>query len=151
MRSVRLAVAAVGLAAAGYGVVLMVDTGRQNIARTLVWLVGGVVAHDAVLAPATIGLVVIATRALPPWVRGPAAVGLVVLGSLTLLAIPVLGRFGARPDNPTLLDRDYSAGWLVLGGLVLVAVVAGAAWRKRRDAQLANARLSAGEHGRPRR
>ena len=38
------------------------------------------------------------------------SVGFVVLGSVTLLAMPVLGRFGARPDNPTLLDRDYSVG-----------------------------------------
>ena len=52
-------------------------------------------------------------RGCPRSVRAPAAVALVVLGSVTLLAVPVLGRFGARPDNPTLLDRDYSAGWLV--------------------------------------
>ena len=38
--------------------------------------------------------------------------GGVVLGSLTLLAIPVLGRFGERPDNATLLDRNYTVGWL---------------------------------------
>ena len=35
---------------------------------------------------------------------------------VTLVAVPVLGRFGARADNPTLLDRDYVAGWLVLAG-----------------------------------
>jgi hypothetical protein len=51
--------------------------------------------------------------------------GLLVLGSLTIMAIPVLGRFGARPDNPTLLDRNYTAGWLVVAGLTLVAVLAG--------------------------
>ncbi|MCW2678630.1 MAG: hypothetical protein JWM62_31, partial [Frankiales bacterium] len=32
-----------------------------------------------------------------------------------------LGRFGERPDNPTLLDRPYWVGWLVL--VVLVAAV----------------------------
>ena len=42
--------------------------------------------------------------------RAPAVAGLVVLGSVTLLAIPVLGRFGARADNPTLLDRHYGVG-----------------------------------------
>ena len=47
-----------------------------------------------------------------------------VLGAVTLLAVPVLGRFGAQPDNPTLLDRAYGPGWLVLAGLtVLLAVV----------------------------
>jgi hypothetical protein len=36
-----------------------------------------------------------------------------------VVAIPVLGRFGARPDNPTLLDRPYLTGWLVVAGLTL--------------------------------
>ena len=49
--------------------------------------------------------------AAPGRLRAPAAAAFVVLGSVTLLAIPVLGRFGARPDNPTLLDRHYVAGW----------------------------------------
>jgi hypothetical protein len=99
------------------------------------------------LAPVTIALVVIATRLLPPWLRGPAAVGLVVLGSLTLVAIPVLGRFGVRADNPTLLDRDYRAGWLIVAALVLVAVAAGAFWRRRHDLQAADARDGAGDSG----
>ena len=57
--------------------------------------------------------------------RAPAdgPVDLVVLGSLTLLAIPVLGRFGARSDNPTLLDRPYGWSWLALA-VVTVALVA---------------------------
>ena len=50
---------------------------------------------------------------LPRAARAPAVVGFVVLGSVTLLAVPVLGRFGARPDNATLLDRDYVVGWVV--------------------------------------
>jgi hypothetical protein len=132
MRSARLAVGALGLAALAYGVVLMLETGRTNIGRTLVWLVGGVVAHDGVLAPVTIAVMVIASRLLPRGLRGPAAVGFVVLASLTLLAVPVLGRFGARADNPTLLDRDYTAGWLVAAAIVLVAVAAGAGWSRHR-------------------
>ncbi len=44
-----------------------------------------------------------------------------LLGPLTLLALPVLGRFGVRPDNPTLLDRHYWSGWIA----VVVVVCAG--------------------------
>ena len=147
MRAARLATGAGGLAALCYGIVLMSETGWRNIARTLPWLVGGVLAHDGLLAPVTIALVVIATRLLPPWLRGPAAIGLVVLGSLTLVAIPVLGRFGARADNPTLLDRDYWAGWLIVAAIVLVAVAAGALWRRRHDLQTADARDPVGDAG----
>jgi hypothetical protein len=142
MRFARLAIGGCGLAALAYGVVLMAETGWQNVARTLVWLVGGVLVHDGALAPATIALVVIGSRLLPRWLGGPAAIGLVVLASLTLLAIPVLGRFGARPDNPTLLDRDYRAGWLVVAGAVLASVAVAAAWRRRRGAKRALGRVS---------
>jgi hypothetical protein len=51
---------------------------------------------------------------------------------VTLLAIPELGRFGARADNPTLLDRHYWLGWSVLVTLVVVGVGAGSAVVARR-------------------
>ena len=89
----------------------------------LVWVVGGIVAHDGLLAP----LVVVsgwpaAVRAPPAW-RTPLLWALVVLGPLTLVAVPVLGRFGARADNPTLLDRPYWLGYAVVVGLVVALVV----------------------------
>ena len=62
----------------------------------------------------------------------PVAAALVVLGATTLLAVPVLGRFGARPDNPTLLDRDYPAGWLALAGVVVLTTVVASLVRSRR-------------------
>ena len=45
----------------------------------------------------------------------------------------MLGRFGARPDNPTLLDRDYLVGWLVLAGVVLLVTVVASLVRSRRQ------------------
>ncbi len=118
---IRVATFGAGLAAATYGVLLLIERGLANLVATLTWLVGGVLLHDAVLAPATIALAWVALRLvrsdrLAPWV-----VGLVLLAPLTLLAVPVLGRFGARPDNQTLLDRNYWAGW----SAVVVVVIAG--------------------------
>ena len=46
----------------------------------------------------------------------------------------VLGGFGERPDNPSLLNRYYWLGWLVLAGVVVLAVlVAGLRARARHD------------------
>ena len=45
--------------------------------------------------------------------------GLVVLGTVTLMAVPVLGGWGANADNPTILDRNYAAGWLVVAGVTI--------------------------------
>jgi hypothetical protein len=94
-------------------------------------LAGVVVAHDGLLAPLVVLVGAAAARALPTWTRRAALVVIVVLGPLTLLALPTLGRFGAKGDNPTLLDRPYVAGWLAVTGLVLV-VAALLAVRDRR-------------------
>jgi hypothetical protein len=107
---------------------------RQDAAghvATAAWLATGVVLHDLVLAPLFLVLSALGARVLPSSARAPVVVGLVVLGSVTLLAIPVLGRFGARPDNPTLLDRAYGPGWAVLAALTVLAVVLAAALRAR--------------------
>ncbi len=62
--------------------------------------------------------------------RGPVAVGLVVLGTVSLATLPMLGRFGARSDNDTLLDRNYLGGWLVLLSLVVIGVALAAIRRR---------------------
>lgn len=126
----RTVVGALGTALVLYGGWLLVTRGHDLVA-VAVWLVAGVVLHDGVLAVLTIALGGLAVRLAPAPARAPLVVGLVVLGSTTLLAVPVLGRFGARPDNPTLLDRDYTAGWLVLAGLTALAVVVATLVRSR--------------------
>ena len=57
---------------------------------------------------------------------------MIVLGSITILAIPMLGSFGAKDDNPTLLDRNYWLGWSAIVVLVVVAVAVAAVLRARR-------------------
>jgi hypothetical protein len=94
-------------------------------------LAGGVLGHDALLAPVVVLLGVLATSLVPPAVRAPLAVALIVWGSITLVAVPVLGRFGALSDNPTLLDRPYQLSWLIGTGLVATAVAVASLLRSR--------------------
>jgi len=131
MTAVRVLVGALGLAAAGYGVVSLLDIGVDNLVAAGLWLAGGVAVHDGVVAPLTIALGLLLARV---WrgLPGPVVAGLVVLGTVTVVAVPVLGRFGARADNPTLLDRNYVLGWLALATLtVLGSGVAVATARSR--------------------
>lgn len=87
--------------------------------------------HDLVLAPVVLA-VGLAARRLPAYLRAPAEAGLVVWGSATLLAVPVLGRFGSLDDSPTLLDRPYVVTWLVgCAVTVLLVGVAGAVRSQR--------------------
>jgi hypothetical protein len=124
----RLLIGSAGTAFAAYGVWLLFSRQRlDQLVSATFWLAGGVVAHDALLAPLSIVAVWLGARLLPAGVRRPAAVGGLVLGSLTVVALPVLIAAGRRDDNPTLLDRDYLAGWLVVTAIVLVAALVGAA------------------------
>ena len=120
---IRVATLLLGLAIAAYGGLRLADLGWQNFQGALTWLVAGVLLHDAVLAPLTVAVAWVALRIAGTRRLGPWAVGLVLLGPLTLLAVPVLGRFGARADNPTLLDRPYWAGWTGVVAMVCAGIL----------------------------
>jgi hypothetical protein len=133
VKAARLCLGVLGAAATAYGLVLLVRLGTDQLAAVLVWVVGGVVAHDGFIAPLVVALgVLVAVRAPSSW-RTPLVWVLVVLGPLTLVAVPVLGRFGAKADNPTLLDRPYWVGYAVIVAAVL-ALAAISARRRRGDA-----------------
>jgi hypothetical protein len=121
----RVLLGALGIAAAAYGGWSLLGEGLTDVVTTALWLAGGVVLHDFVLVPLTLGVCWLGARVLPAGRRAAVAVGLVVLGTLTLLAVPVLGGWGANRDNPTILGRDYSTGWLVVATLTVAGVLAG--------------------------
>ena len=137
-RALRLLLMALAAPAGAYALWLLATSPARMWWSVLVWLVGGVVLHDLVLAPVLLA-VGVASRKLPRHLRTPAAVGLVVWGSVTLLAVPVLGRFGAREDNPTLLDRPYLATWLAGCALTALLVALAGLWRHRTSDHAATA------------
>ena len=124
MNRARCALGAIGVLGGLYGawLVLSRQDGTDRLVSVALWLAGGALLHDVVLAPFVLALAW-ATRGMPSAWRRPAIVAVVVVGSLSLLAVPVLGHFGARADNPTLLDRPYGWSWLVLLAATLAAVV----------------------------
>lgn len=132
MIGLRAVLLLAGLGAATYGTLLLLRLDLPDLLDVGLWMVGGVVLHDAVIAPVTVVGVLLLRRVVGADWRTPLTVGAVVLLTVTATAIPVLGRFGARPDNPTLLDRDYTAGWLLLAGAVLLGVLAAGLLARRR-------------------
>ena len=130
----RLLLGALGVGGIAWGAWLLLDEQDLDaLLRVALWLAGGVVLHDAVLAPLVVVLGAGATR-VPRAVRGVGARVLVVLGSVTLLAIPVLLSRGESYDaaNRTILDRPYGQGWLLVAVLVVLgAVLAEVVGRRR--------------------
>jgi hypothetical protein len=105
------------------------DTHPVELTR---WLIGAAVAHDLVLLPLVGALAWALRRVVPapawPAVRG----GVIVAGTLALVAWPFALGYGASPANPSLLPRDYVLGPLLVGAAI-VAVTALAAFGASRD------------------
>lgn len=121
----RPALVALGVAVGVYGGYLLLAQGLDNLVAAVIWLAAGVILHDGVIGPVLVALGVAVVMLVPHRVRAPIAAGLIVLGTVTMTAVPMLGRFGERPDNPTLLDRNYTVGWLVFAVLVLAGTALG--------------------------
>ena len=144
----RLLIGLLGVAATAYGAWLLAED-LPDLVDTAVWLAAGVVLHDFVLVPLTLTAGWIATRLLRPRLRAPVAAGLVVLGTLTLVAVPVLGGWGANADNPTILDRDYRADWgVVAAGIVVTSMLVNHRAHREVEAAIAVLRRQ-GAAGRP--
>jgi hypothetical protein len=128
----RVLLGAVGVAMGSFGLLRFLQHDLGDVVDAVLWLAGGVVVHDAIVAPLTLVAAVVGARVLPPRVRPVVVTALVVLLTVTVTAIPVLGSWGARPDNPTLLDRSYGLGWIVLVVMVLAVTVLRLtpAWRR---------------------
>jgi hypothetical protein len=123
MTAARVLLMLAGLGLAGYGATLLWDNPTPILIRIVVWALAGVVLHDFVFAPICAAFGLVGRRLLPPRWQVPVAVALLCGVVLGLLAVPVVGKPGMRPDNLTVLDRDYPLGLLLSLSVVLLALL----------------------------
>ena len=129
-------------AVAGLGIVAFGLFGLLNarlvgsIGSWATYLIGGLLVHDALLAPFVVAASVVLIYAVPSRVR-PALQGtLIVAGSVVLVAIPAVGGWGRIPTNPSLLPRDYGLGLAIAVGVIVIAgAIAAVRAARRRPAQ----------------
>lgn len=129
---VRVALIGVGLLGMAWGLLLVLERPASEWVSIAVWFAVPAVLSDLVLLPVIALVGWSLTRWLPPWARLPAQAALTVIGSLTLIALPFLGTPGLRPDNPTLLNRDYPLGLTVYAAVVVTAATTWALLRRSR-------------------
>jgi hypothetical protein len=119
---------------------------RTAPASWFTWLVGGALVHDLVVLPLVLlvgaGFASLGRPGLARSLRWAVAVGAVI----TVASFPVVARFGARGDNPTVLPlpagRNLAFIWV---GLLAVGLVVGLL-RDRRLGRVADPSAS-GEDG----
>lgn len=134
---IRLPLALGGIAAMGWGLWLMRDDGLERWRSQLAWILGGVIAHDALLAPLVVLVGVLAARSLRPRWRSVATVGFIVWSTVTLAVANVLLPVGGRPDNPSLMNRPYVLAWIVFTAVVLSLVALAVLRRRHRERRVA--------------
>ena len=114
---------AVGGACMAFGLVsLLSKAGATEPANFALFFVGLALVHDLMLAPAVIVLGVALRRVTPRAGRGLVLGSLVVSAVVTLFSVRLVAGWGAQPDNPSFLPRNY-----VLGLAAVLAVVWGGA------------------------
>ena len=123
MRLVRGLLLLTGVGFGLWGVWLMRDFTSEQLISLGTWLVGGVILHDAIIAPVTVLLGVVAARLLPGRTRAVAAITFLVWATLTAAFFNVLSGQGGKPDNDTVLHRPYGLSWLILTIAVVIAAV----------------------------
>lgn len=127
----------VGGSVFAFGLVgLLHNDGATRPGDWVKWVLGSVIAHDAILAPAVLVAGFLLTRLLPVPIRGGLQATLAVCGAVALMSVPVVMAEGRRADNPSLLPHDYGENLavvlaVILAGGVLLTLVR-AARRSRR-------------------
>lgn len=123
----RLLLAAAGALTIGYGGLLVLEQvlhDNPGPVGFLSWWAGGPLVVDLLAVPVVVVTAIGLGRVLPEAWRRPVESAALVNLLLVLVAAPFLSGLGRRPDNPSLLDRNYVVGFAVLIGLVwLVALV----------------------------
>lgn len=120
----RVLLVVIGVAMGGYGAVLLWENPWPVLLRIVVWAVVAAVVHDFVFAPVCAALGYAGRRVIRGRWWTPVAVAATTSLVLLVLAIPVLTKPGMRPDNPTVLDRNYPVGLLVALAVVWACVPA---------------------------
>lgn len=122
MNAVRILLILTGVAVGSYGAVLLWDNSSAVLVRIAVWALVGVIVHDFVFAPLCAATGSVGRAVIPVQWRSPVAVAALCSVVLVVLAIPVYSKPGLRPDNLTVLDRDYVVGLWAAIAIVWVCV-----------------------------
>jgi hypothetical protein len=127
-KAARILLGAAGVGVMAYGIVGFA-TAPEITARTEIgqWLLAGLLAHDALLAPTVFLLGAVAFRITGSRLRGRLAALLMIAGSLLLISLPALTQQGNN-SNHTVLPLDYARNLgVLLAGLVGLFILLSAA------------------------
>jgi hypothetical protein len=130
----RMILVIVGVALGLFGVFrLATEVPLANLLWLLVWLAAAVVDGDGVLSPFVVGVGWLLRRLVPDRARRHLQFALIMVGLVTVIALPMIYRQGSQPAVKALLLQNYPANLALIIGLISVATLISYAVRVARD------------------
>jgi hypothetical protein len=121
---VRLALITLGLLLIGYAGIGAATDPDVNVSGVLAFLLGVLVAHDAVFLPVVLAVGALVGRYVPAAERPVVRAAALVSAAVTLVALPLVLGLGRDPGNPSALPLPYGRGLAVLLGLIWATALA---------------------------
>jgi len=114
--------------AIGYGALRILTDAKDTKPISLAkWLIGSLLVHDLLIAPAVIGIGWLLARFVPPRARAFLQAGLVTGGLISVLGLLLIWRQGkSSARSLALLQQNYTGNLLVL--LAIIAAVTAACY-----------------------
>lgn len=136
----RIALGAAGVLLGLFGAFrLLTQVPGSDLVFLLGWLIGALVLHDGILAPAVAGIGAAISNFVPPRGRRFLQGGLVTAALVTVIALPLIDRRGSQPQVKAILQQNYAGNLAVLLGIVAGGALVLYAVRLMRDRQRSSA------------
>ncbi len=119
MRTWRIVLSVAGIALAVFGAFRILTTVPIGaLAILALWMLGAVVIHDGIVAPATVAVGWALAKTVPPRARRYAQTFLIGGGLVTIIAIPLILRRNTQPVSKAILQQNYAGNLTVLLGII---------------------------------
>lgn len=119
MRTWRMVLSVAGILLALFGGFRLVTTVPIGaLAILALWMIGAVVIHDGIIAPATVAVGWALAKFIPPRARRYVQSCLIGGGLVTVIAIPLILRRDTQPVSKAILQQNYAGNLTVLLGII---------------------------------
>lgn len=123
MTGLRIALGVLGVVALGYGAGrLLLGLPMATLLVLAAWLLVALLVHHGVLQPVLLA-VGAALQRLPDRARGFVQAGLIMVGAVTIIAMPLLLRQRSQPAAKAMLLQDYGLNLAVLVVIIVVGTL----------------------------
>lgn len=134
--TIRLMLGAVGILGISYGVFRVLgNPGTSQPPKLATWLIGAILLHDFVLAPAVLSAGWVLHHTVRPRARRYLQGALVSGALVSAIGLPLIYRRGTGLPGKTLLERDYGASLTLIFGVIAAVVALAYVARVGRDRQ----------------